>query len=282
MLGDGELGQHWASIADEGFGEAASDDPHLLADLLILRATLPKDGIAQMGRDATRAAELHPAESPWRGVSCFYSGASCQLGGDSLTARELLEEGARRGAANAPVVQVFCLTQLTLLHLDHDDLESALRVIAQAREQTKRYRLDVHPGIAFHLAASALTRSREGQIEEAVADRNRAIKLLEALTGYPDWYSAETRIMLARVSMNLDDGPAARSLLDEAAVAASRLKDAPSLARWLSESVASASSIPGGDDRAELTPAELRTLQFLPSHLSFRKIAERSFVSRTR
>ena len=32
-------------------------------------------------------------------------------------------------------------------------------------------------------------------------------------------------------------------------------------------------------DRAELTPAELRTLQFLPTHLSFREIAERSFVS---
>ena len=265
VLGDGELGQHWASIANEGFEDAASDDPSLLADLLILRATLPHDGIVQMGRDATHAAELHPPDSPWRGVSCFYAGVSCQLRGDSLKARELLEEGARRGAANAPVVQVFCLTQLTLLHLDRDDLESASRVIAQAREQTKRYGLDVYPGIAFHLAASTLTRSREGRIEEAVTDCNHAIKLLESLTGFPDWYLAETRIMLARASMNLDDGPAARSLLDEAAVAADRLTDAPALARWLSESVASASSIPAGDNRAEFTPAELRTLQFLPA-----------------
>jgi LuxR family maltose regulon positive regulatory protein len=30
---------------------------------------------------------------------------------------------------------------------------------------------------------------------------------------------------------------------------------------------------------ASLTPAELRVLQFLPSHLSFREIAERGFVS---
>ena len=28
-----------------------------------------------------------------------------------------------------------------------------------------------------------------------------------------------------------------------------------------------------------LTPAQLRTLQYLPSHLSFREIADRSFVS---
>jgi LuxR family transcriptional regulator, maltose regulon positive regulatory protein len=278
-LGEGELGRHWASVAHERFDEAASDDPELLADLLTLRATLPHDGIAQMGRDATRAAELHPPDSPWRGISCFYSGAACQLRGDSLKARELLEEGARRGAANAPLVQVFCLTQLTMLHLDRDDLENALRVVAQAREQLKRFHLDVYPVMAFAFAASSLTRSREGRTEEAVADRKAAIELLERLVGFPDWYLAETCIMLARASMNLDDAPRAKSLLDEATVFAARVADGPTLHRWLSECLASASSVSGGHDRAELTPAELRTLQFLPSHLSFRAIAERSFVS---
>jgi LuxR family transcriptional regulator, maltose regulon positive regulatory protein len=278
-LGEGELGLHWASVAHEGFDEAASDDPDLLADLLMLRATLPQDGIAQMGRDATSAAELHPPDSPWRGISCFYSGAARQLSGDSLKARELLEEGARRGAANAPLVQVFCLTQLTLLHLDRHDLESALRVIAQAREQLNRFHLDVYPVMAFAFAASALTRSREGRIEEAVADCKRAMELLEHLGGFPDWYLAETYIMLARASMNLDDAARTRSLLDNAAMFAARVHDGPTLGRWISESLASASSISSSDDRAELTPAELRTLQFLPTHLSFREIAERSFVS---
>ncbi len=278
-LGEGELGLHWASVAHEGFDEAALDDPDLRADLLMLRATLPQDGIAQMGRDATSAAELHPPDSPWRGISCFYSGAACQLSGDSLKARELLEEGARRGAANAPLVQVFCLTQLTMLHLDRDDLESALRVVAQAREQLNRFHLDVYPVMAFAFAASSLTRSREGRIEEAVADRKRAMELLEHLAGFPDWYLAETCIMLARASMNLDDAARTRSLLDEAAMFAARVHDGPTLGRWISESLASASSISSADDRAELTPAELRTLQFLPTHLSFREIAERSFVS---
>jgi LuxR family maltose regulon positive regulatory protein len=278
-LGEGELGLHWASVAHEGFDEAATDDPDLLADLLMLRATLPQDGVGQMGRDATSAAKLHPPDSPWRGISCFYSGAACQLSGDSLKACELLEEGARRGAANAPLVQVFCLTQLTMLHLDRDDLESALRVVAQAREQLHRFHLDVYPVMAFAFAASSLTRSREGRIEEAVADRKRAMELLERLAGFPDWYLAETLIMLARASMNLDDAARATSLLDKAAAFAARVHDAPTLRHWLSESLASASRTWSGDDRAELTPAELRTLQFLPTHLSFREIAERSFVS---
>ena len=278
-LGEGDLGRHWASVAQESFDEAASDDRDLLADLMMLGATLPQDGIAQMGRDATRAAELHRPESPWRAISCFYSGAACQLGGDPVKARELLEEGARRGAANAPLVQVFCLTQLTMLHLDRDDLGSALRVVAQAREQLNRFHLDVYPVMAFAFAASSLTRSREGRIEEAVADRKSAMELIEHLAGFPDWYLAETHIMLARASMNLDDAAGAESLLDEAAMFAARVHDGPTLRRWLSESLASASNASNGDHRAELTPAELRTLQFLPSHLSFREIAERSFVS---
>ncbi|MFL5898971.1 MAG: LuxR C-terminal-related transcriptional regulator [Solirubrobacterales bacterium] len=278
-LGEGELGLHWASVAHEGFDEAALKDPHLLADLLLLEATLPQNGIGQMGRDATSAAELHPPDNPWRGISCFYAGVAAHLGGDPVKARELLEEGARRGAADAPLIQVFCLTQLTFLHLDGDDLDSALRVVAQAREQLDRFHLDVYPIMAFAFAASALTRSREGRIEEAVADRKRATELLGLLAGFPDWYLAETRIFLARASLNLDDVSGARTLLDEAAVIARRIKDAPTLQRWISESVSSASTASDGNGRPLLTPAELRTLQYLPSHLSFREIAEKSFVS---
>ena len=278
-LGEGELAVHWASVAHEGLDEGASDENDLLADLLILKATLPQDGVAQMGRDATRAAKLLPADSPWRAISCFYAGSASQLGGDPTRARELLEEGARKGAASAPLVQVLCLSQLTFLHLDRDDLESALRVVAQAREQLDRFHLDVYPLMAFAFAASSLTRSRAGRIEESVADCKRAIGLLEHLTAFPDWFQAETRILLARASLNLDDIAGARSLLDDAAVFAHRVDDGPALQRWLSESLASVPSASEHGDRAVLTPAELRTLQYLPSHLSFREIGERSCVS---
>ena len=155
-LGEGGLGAHWASVADEDFDEEADDDSELLADVLILRATLQRDGIENMGRDATRAADLLPPENPWRSISYFYAGASRYLSGNLESGKELLEEGARRGAANAPIAQVFCLVQLTLLHLDRDDLERALRVIAQAREQLERFNLGDYPVMATFFAASSL------------------------------------------------------------------------------------------------------------------------------
>jgi LuxR family maltose regulon positive regulatory protein len=278
-LGDGRLASHWTSVAREEFDEAAMDDPDLEADLLILRATLPANGIAQMGADALRAGELHPPESPWRAMSYFYAGASRHLADDIGGARELLEEGARKGSATAPIAQVFCLVQLTFLHMERDDREDALRVVAQAREQLERFQLDEYPILAFFFAASALTRAHEGRIEEAATDSNRAKQMLEGLDGFPDWYQGEARIYLARARLLLDDCGGATELLTEAAEFTNRLDDAPALSRWLSEAESAVADTGGGEDRSELTPAELRTLRFLPSHLSFREIAEESFVS---
>ena len=278
-LGDGDLAAHWTSVAREAFDEAAMDDSDFEADLLILRATLPAHGIGQMGVDAIRAGELHPPESPWRAMSYFYAGVSRHLADDVGGARELLEEGARKGSATAPIAQVFCLVQLTFLHMERDDLEDALRVVAQAREQLGRFQLGEYPILAFFFVASALTRAHDGRIEEAAADSNRARKMLEGLDGFPDWYQGEARIYLARACLLLDDSPAARELLAEAAEFADRLDDAPALSRWLSEAGLATAAMARGEERSELTPAELRTLRFLPSHLSFREIAEQSFVS---
>ena len=278
-LGDGDLAAHWTSVAREAFDEAAMDDLDLEADLLILRATLPAHGIEQMGVDAIRAGQLHPPESPWRAMSYFYAGASRHLADDTGGARELLEEGARKGSATAPIAQVFCLVQLTFLHMERDDLGNALRVVAQAREQLERFQLGDYPILAFFFVASALTRAHEGRIEEAAADSGRARKMLDGLDGFPDWYQGEARIYLARACLLLDDSPTASELLAEAAEFADRLDDAPALSRWLSEAGSATAAMAGGEDRSELTPAELRTLRFLPSHLSFREIAEQSFVS---
>ena len=278
-LGEGALGLHWASVARSGFDEEALEDPDLMADLLLLKATLPVDGIEQMGSDAMRAAELHPPESPWRAIACFYAGVARQLTGDSQGARDLLEEGARRGSATGPLVHVFCLTQLTLLHLDEDDLENALRVVAQAREQLARFDLGAYPVMAFAYVASALAHSSVGRIDEAVSDRGRAIEMLAKLNGFPDWFQAQARVFLARVCVHLDDPPGAREHLDQAAALVTLVPDGPTLRRWLGAAEAAVSTISNGEARTDLTPAELRTLQFLPTHLSFREIGERSFVS---
>ena len=147
--------------------------------------------------------------------------------------------------------------QLTLLHLDRDDLERALRVIAQAREQLERFNLGDYPVMATFFAASSLTRALEGQIEDAAADGKRAAQNAQpGPAGFPDWLVAAAGIFLARAYMLLDDPVEAGRLLVYAAEIADRIPDAPTLRRWLSESQSSASAMSDEVDHAGLTPAE--------------------------
>jgi LuxR family transcriptional regulator, maltose regulon positive regulatory protein len=275
-LGEGQIALHWSSVAREHLGKVASDNP----DLLTISSALPQEGIAQMDRDATRAIELHQAGSPWAALSCLYAGVARHLSGDPEEARLLLQEGARGGAATAPFIHALCLTQLAVLYLDGDDLQSAQRVMAQAREQIERFHLDVYPLTSVALATSSLIRAREGRIEDAVADHKCAMGLLEQLVGFPEYAVAEIRILLARASLLLDDIVGARDLLAEATVLAERVTDAPVLQRWLADALSSLSKTSEGGPRTELTTSELRTLQYLPSHHSIPEIAELSFLSR--
>jgi LuxR family maltose regulon positive regulatory protein len=279
-LGDGEFALHWSSVAQKDIDDLALDaDSPLLGDYLVLRATLPQDGIEQMGRDALRAAELHPPESPWRAICSFYAGVSKKLTGEMEEARELLEDGARRGAATAPLVQVLCLGQLTLLHLHNEDLDRAIAAAAHGREQAERALVADYPLMATFFAASALANSRAGRTEQAVADTKHARTLLDNLVAFQDWYEAETRVVLAAACLHLDDSATAGELLDQAEGFAARVPDSPTLQSWLSRTRERASTASAEQGHDELTPAELRTLQFLPSHLSFREIAQRSHVS---
>ncbi len=279
-LGDGAFALHWSSVAQKGLDdESLDDDPVLLGDRLVLRATLPQDGIETMGRDALRGAELHPPESPWRSICSLYAGISKRLTGDLDEARELLEDGARRGAATAPLVQILCLGQLALVHLDQEDLDGAMRATGHGREQAVRAQVADYPLLATFFAASALVSSLAGRTDEAVADNKHARDLLDGIVAFPDWYEAETRIVLGRSCLQLDDPVTGTEQLDQAEDFAARVPESPTLQRWLSQTRARASSASAGKGHDVLTPAELRTLHFLPSHLSFREIAERSFVS---
>jgi LuxR family transcriptional regulator, maltose regulon positive regulatory protein len=101
------------------------------------------------------------------------------------------------------------------------------------------------------------------------------------LTDYVPWYEGQVRVVLARAALRLSDVPAARALLAEAARFLRQIPDAVVLQDWLNEARLQANAAADATVGVgwTLTTAELRVLQFLPSHLSFPEIAERLHVS---
>jgi LuxR family maltose regulon positive regulatory protein len=276
--GQGHLCEHWVRAAASA---PSTDGDEVRGGIAILRAALGRDGLTRMAADTAQATALLAPDSPCQALCCLLAGVAEHLGGDRGLARERLEEGTRRAAVPAPQIHALCLAQLALVALDDDDPEEAARLVTRARSQVTRYGLDRYPTSALVFAVSALVRAQRGRVEDASADLHDAGSLLARLTDLAPWYVIEVQIVLARAALRLSDVNAARTRLTEAARPATRLPEAVTLRDWLhkaetdlAEYTRTAARLP-----LSLTTAELRILQFLPTHLSFREIAEQTFVS---
>jgi LuxR family transcriptional regulator, maltose regulon positive regulatory protein len=279
--GEGDRAAHWVRVV-AGMAEHTADARESIhADIHLLHATVAMDGVLQMGKDAERASELHTIEAPWQAPCYLYRGVSSHLTGHPGRALPLLQEGAHRGAVVSPLIQVLSLAQLCLIAAEDGDWDRASRLIAQAREQVARCGLSDYPSMVIAFAASAFVRSHQGQLDRAHTDVAIAERLLGVLTNFPPWYEVEVRLVLSRACVRLDDLDGGRVLLDEASRFLERTPDAIILGEWLKDSRAylKSASAQGRASGWSLTKAELRTLQYLPSHLSFREIGERIHVS---
>jgi LuxR family transcriptional regulator, maltose regulon positive regulatory protein len=96
------------------------------------------------------------------------------------------------------------------------------------------------------------------------------------------WFGVQTRLELARAHLNLADVEGARTLIREADDV---IRHRPSLGtlpqqiKELRTQLTNVTSV-GSGWASTLTAAELRLLPLLTTHLSFREIAERLYVSR--
>jgi len=279
--GDRDRVEHWAGTAERLL--ALDREPASSADgaIAAMRAMVARRGLAAMVADATQAYEHTQEDDVWRPLCCLLRGAGLHLLGDPMRARPLLEEGARRGGIVAPLAQVLCLAQLALLAIDEDDWEQAALLASRARSQVERSCLVTYPAAALVYAVSALVRAHRECVDAAREDRLRASGLLTDLVDGPPWYAVETRVTLARAALRLGDVIGARSLLAEVSRLRTVAVDAPLAAVWIQDCRAQADafgvSLVAGP--SSLTPAELRVVRLLPTHLSFREIGLRLHVS---
>ena len=275
--GQGHLAEHWT--------QAALAAPAPSRHWRPTRTSCTRRSRARawlgMGDEAVSAYALMPDGSPQRALCCLLTGTAGQLAGDDALGTAALEEGAHRAAVTAPDVHALCLTQLALPALAREDWEEAGALVARARAQVERYRLDAYPTAALVLAASALVRAHRGRVEEAQRDFRVACELRTQLVDFADWYDIELAVVLARAAIRLSDLGGARDLLTDAGRAIRRLRGrgaAGGVARG-SWAILDAVLGPASVAPAALTTAELRILRFLPTHLSFREIGERVHVT---
>ena len=281
--GNRDHAEHWTAAAARALDRvpARRRAPALEAGITTMRAAIARDGVQRMRDDAARAYALEADDSPWRSMDRLLEGTACHLLGMRERASALLGEGSRLGVVAAPSVNALCLSQLALLAIERDDWAQATELAARARSQLDRFRLAGYPTMSLVLAVAALTQAQRGRAETAKDDCAVAARLLDEMDDFAPWYVAQVRIVLARVALRLSDVVGARALIEAAGLAVRATPEAPVLAEWLEDASAQveAYSSRAVDAPASLTTAELRILGLLPTHLSFREMGTRLYVS---
>jgi LuxR family maltose regulon positive regulatory protein len=279
--GDRNQAGHWTAAAARSLARASSREPSALdAAVILMRAALAEQGLAQMGRDAARIRALEPAHGATCSFSRLLAGAAHHLAGNRERARADLEDGVRTSAVTSPQVQAICLAQLALLELDEGDWQEGGALIARARSRVEACGLAEYPTVALVYAVSALVRSHEGPVEDAHRDLRASKKLTGTLVDFVPWYEAEVGLSLARAALGLSDVAGARTLLAKTSRLVRRTPESPTLGTWLAEALAQLEAATGSaGEGLTLTAAELKVLRMLPTHLSFPAIARHLFVS---
>ena len=248
----------------------------------MVRALLCHRGIEEMRADAELALEDLDQSSFWRPIALLLLGVGALFEGDVERAEEVLAETAETATGSGAVYAgLVAHSELALLALDRRDLVRAEMELAQASEFLEHQPVEDYVPAALHLAASARLALESGQAASARKLLLSAMRMRAYLSRAIPWFGVQTRLELARAHLNLADVDGARTLLREADDV---IQHRPALGtlteqtRELRAQLRNVASV-GAGWASTLTAAELRLLPLLTTHLSFREIAEQSFVS---
>jgi LuxR family maltose regulon positive regulatory protein len=174
------------------------------------------------------------------------------------------------------------VSERALLAGQRDEPEKADELAREAKRLVTESGVEGAPARALEHTVTAQALLRRGRWNEARAAMTAAQGLVPYLTAAIPWLAVQTRIELARGFVTLRDATAVQALLDEIdglVAETPKLGGLPRQAKELRRE-AEAMPEPAEGSTGGLTPAELRLLPLLATHLSFREIAEQLYVSR--
>jgi LuxR family maltose regulon positive regulatory protein len=284
LRGRPEAADRWAFALDGAEHDGPMPDGSTLdAWATTVRALLCRKGVDQMLVDAERAVAELTATSPWRPVSILLKGVATLLSGDSTTAEKSFSEAAEAAEVGGAVwAGVVARAELALLALERGDQTTAEAEIALASELVDDTPSADYVVTAILLAATARLAVARGQGARARQALAAAQRLRPTLTHALSWFSVQVRLELAEAHLELRDPRGAATLHNEAEEI---LRRRPRLGTLVAEAEDIRMRITTTGEESSgwastLTAAELRLLPLLTTHLSFREIAERLFVSR--
>jgi LuxR family maltose regulon positive regulatory protein len=275
--------ERWAAAAERAAsGETLDDGNTVEGTVAYLRALLARDGVDGMRRDARVALRgLSPA-SPYRATMLYTEGVSHLLDGDLDNATAILAHAldVATAAGVLPFVPVVLATR-GIVAVERDDWVEAKALADQAAAIMQEGHFDDYWTSALVYAWMARVALYNGDVARGQELAARAARLRRLLTYALPVVSVQALLEMGRAYVALADPAGGRAVLrqiDDILRQRPRLGNPPRQAAELRRAL---DAIRGGAPGASsLTTAELRLVPLLQTHLTFREIGDRLYVSR--
>ena len=276
--------ERWAEAAERApyDGTLPDGSPSIDSWLALLRAQRCQRGVTRMGEDAELAARTLARASPFRPNAVLLVAVSRLLAGEIDQADDLFSDVAEEGLeVGNPEGAAVALGERAAVAIGRGRWVEAEEFADRALRVTRRSRLEEYPPSALAYALAARVALHRGEAERADELLARAQRLRPRLTYALPHLSVQTRLELARAYLTIADAGGAETMLREIEALLRRQPDLGTLLPEVEEVRSSLETMrtnaPGA---STLTEAELRLLPYLATHLSFREIGERLYVSR--
>jgi LuxR family maltose regulon positive regulatory protein len=277
--------QRWAAILDAASFEPVPLDGSASFDSAraMLRAIMCPAGPGQAMADASFAVAQERLWSPWRDAALCLSAEAHLLAGDVDQAGVLFAEAASL-AAEMSNTDSFVLSEseLALLAMDRGRWVAAAEHVERALNAIDEHRFHDYALSVLTFAAAARLAVHRGDRKAADRQLAQAMRARPTCTFVLPFLAVRVRLQLAKVYRARGDSTTARHLLKEIDDV---LLHRPALGALVTEvdefrQILNSSAQAGATGAAPLTPAELRLLPYLQTHLTIREIGQRLYVSR--
>jgi LuxR family transcriptional regulator, maltose regulon positive regulatory protein len=284
VRGRPDMAERWAlAVETSTFEGPMPDGGSLEAWAAAVRAVHCAKSVEQMEIDAELAVRSLPVTSPFHSPSILLHGMAVRFTGDLDRAEVLLGEAAEAAVAGRAVwAGALARSELGLLALERGDLGAAESELALSGAFIDNAPSSDYVLSALVLALEARLALAKGQGARARETLVSAQRMRPAMTYALPWFSVHAQLELAKAHLALSDARGAAMLYREAD---DILRRRPRLGTLVAEAEDIRARLSTVADQSSgwastLTAAELRLLPLLTTHLSFREIAERLFISR--
>jgi LuxR family maltose regulon positive regulatory protein len=282
LVGQPAAAERWADAAEQGpVAGTLPDGSTSQSYLALLRALLCRNGVETMWADTQAALDELAPGSQWRPTAQLLEGICTLLAGEADRADPILAHAAEVAteAGALPAVAI-ALAERSVVAMHHQDWMMAATLAEQAQGVVRAGQLGGYVASALVHAVAARVAVHQGDLPRAQHQLARATRLRPLLTYALPYFAVQTLLELGRASLALDDAAGARVVLRQARDILRRRPDLGILPGQVDEL---RSKLDLSRGRAvgvsALSTAELRLLPLLPTHLTFREIGQRLFVS---